>query len=161
MFSLLQYSSVDEESKRLSLTSPVCSISSDYPDLPSLPRRSPAPSISGHGGQHTIKWHTFPLFHVKPFFWNHTLNVMHSPCCAWVSLPFPPSPPLTPLFHPTNHLSTRPTCITPPPHFSPSLSRCLPLSFLSGCLIKGALSNEITPWGLMVWLIDRHTAGED
>lgn len=41
------------------------------------------------------------------------------------------------------------------------LSYCLPLCFLSGCLIKGALSNEITPWGLMVWLIDRHTAGED
>lgn len=41
------------------------------------------------------------------------------------------------------------------------LSFCLPLSFLSGCLIKGALSNEITLWGLMVWLIDRHTPGED
>lgn len=41
------------------------------------------------------------------------------------------------------------------------LSFGLPLCILSGCLIKGALSNEITPWGLMVWLIDRHTAGED
>lgn len=66
----------------------------------------------------------------------------------------------------------------PPPSFSPTLSwlvlpaACyhlifLPLPlltascFLPGCLIKGALSNEITPWGLMVWLIDRHTAGED
>lgn len=29
----------------------------------------------------------------------------------------------------------------------------------SGCLIKGALSNEITPLGLIAWLIDRHTAG--
>lgn len=46
-----------------------------------------------------------------------------------------------------------------PPHFS--ASPCLPRCFLSGRLIKGALSNEITPWGLMVWLIDRHTAGED
>lgn len=27
-----------------------------------------------------------------------------------------------PVFHPTNHLSTRPTYISPAPHFSPPLS---------------------------------------
>lgn len=76
------------------------------------------------------------------------------------SLPsLPPS--ADPLFHPTNHLSTRPTCILHHHLIFLPLSYFLPLCFLSGCLIKGALSNEITLWGLMVWLIDRHTAGED
>lgn len=45
--------------------------------------------------------------------------------------------------------------------FLPLLAAGPPLCSPSGCLIKGALSNEITPWGLMVWLIDRHTARED
>lgn len=45
--------------------------------------------------------------------------------------------------------------------FLPLLAAGPPLCSPSGCLIKGAPSNEITPWGLMVWLIDRHTAGED
>lgn len=37
-----------------------------------------------------------------------------------------------------------------PPPLSPPLSERL---------IKGAPPNEITPWGLIPWLIDRHTAG--
>lgn len=41
MFSLLEYSSVDEESKQLSLTSPVCSISSAHLYLSSLPVHCP------------------------------------------------------------------------------------------------------------------------
>lgn len=104
------------ESTHPSLTSPVCSISSAQPYLSSLPLYCPL--LPGHSQQYKMKYDSDSPYLI--FFSNHFLNVMHCPCCAWISLPaLPPS--ADPLFHPTNHLSTRPTCILPPPHFSPSL----------------------------------------
>lgn len=74
-------------------------------------------------------------------------------------LTFPPKP-----FPPPRLLISSPPGLpacSPHPHFSlRRLPLSLPLSAsLSEHLIKGASPNEITPRGLIAWLIDRHTAG--
>lgn len=67
-------------------------------------------------------------------------------------LTFPPNPFSNP------HLLITSSYLRVPPNLHSSLCR-LPPPSLSGHLIKGAPSNEITPLGLIAWLIDRHTAG--
>ena len=137
MFSLLGHSTVHEESKHLSLPSPVCSISSAHP-WPCRLYLSIAHSSNFRPIVDNIWLSSTPYLYLifnlflKPFCKCYAL----SPLSLNLTSSTPSSHLLTPLFHPTNHLSTRPTCVlASASFFSLSLTACL-CAFSLGVSLK-------------------------
>lgn len=119
--------------------------------LPRLSSPPPALSTDTDSKTHFICLHVTFWFTTK----NHFPNMLR-PRCAWI--PLPPLQTLSSILLITSPHGLPASCY---PLIFLTLSHSLRLCFVCACLIKGVLSNEITPWGLMVWLIDRHTARED